>query len=131
MRRFNSWLFAGLMALVLVSCAAKTSTTNGAAQQPARVVGVVPPSSSPLSKIAPGMTKQQVSDLMGHPTDKNSYTTGKVFIPFYFGNDARRTTWYYKGMGRVAFADGNPFGGGTSEVIRVDYDPNETGVAGE
>jgi hypothetical protein len=75
------------------------------------------------------MTKHQVKELIGSPTDENSYSTGKVFIPFYFGNDARRSSWFYKGMGRVVFADGNPFGGGGSEVVRVDYDPSESGVA--
>jgi hypothetical protein len=77
------------------------------------------------------MNKKQVSDVAGHPTDENSYSTGKVWIPFYFGTDARRTSWYYKGEGVVVFADGNAFGGGTPEVIRVDYDPNESGVARE
>ena len=70
-----------------------------------------------------------MSDLIGHASDENSYSTGKVFIPFYFGNDARRTSWYYKGMGRVVFADGNAFGGGSSEVVRIDYDPTESGTA--
>jgi hypothetical protein len=85
------------------------------------------PPSSPLSKIQLGMHKMQVADILGRPSDENSYATGKIWIPFYFGNDARRTCWYYKGMGRVVFADGNAFGGGTGEVIRVD--PTESGVA--
>jgi hypothetical protein len=76
-----------------------------------------------------GMNKKQVRDILGQPADENSYMTGKVFIPFYFGTDARRTSWYYKGIGRVVFADGNAFGGGTPEVIRVDYDPTESGIA--
>jgi hypothetical protein len=76
-----------------------------------------------------GMNKKQVRDILGQPSDENSYMTGKVFIPFYFGTDARRTSWYYKGIGRVVFADGNAFGAGTPEVIRVDYDPTESGIA--
>jgi len=75
------------------------------------------------------MGKKPVKELLGTPDDENSYSTGKVFIPFYFGNDARRTSWYYKAKGRVVFADGNAFGGGAPEVIRVDYDPSESGVA--
>ena len=131
MRRFNSWFLAGSMALLLAGCAAKTPPAHDAAPQPARVVGVAAPSSSPLAKVSLGMTKQQVRDLIGPATAANSYSTGKVFIPFYFGNDAGRTSWYYKGMGRVVFADGNIFGRGTPAVIRVDYDPGESGAAGD
>ena len=75
------------------------------------------------------MTKKQVTDILGSPTDENSYSSGKAWIPFYFGNDVRRTEFLYKGVGRVVFADGNAFGGGGSEVVRVDYDPAESGVA--
>jgi len=75
------------------------------------------------------MTKKQAQDLLGAPTDQNSYSSGKAFIPFYFGNDARRSSWFYKGVGRVVFADGNVFGGGSSEVVRVEYDPGEAGIA--
>ena len=48
------------------------------------------------------MTKRQVQDLLGA---------------------------FYKGVGRVVFADGNVFGGGSSEVVRVEYDPSEAGLA--
>jgi hypothetical protein len=113
-------------------CACSTQSakdTSDAGTSAASTVAATAPSSSPLSKVQIGMNKKQVSDVAGHPTDENSYSTGKVWIPFYFGTDARRTSWYYKGEGVVVFADGNAFGGGTPEVIRVDYDPNETGVA--
>jgi len=113
------------LAMGLGACAtqtAKSSDSTVATASPA-------PPGSPLSKIHLGMTKKQVSDILGHPTDENSYSTGKAWIPFYFGNDARRTSWYYKGLGAVVFADGNVFGGGAPEVVRVDYNPNETGVA--
>jgi len=128
MRAKSTWLLIGLMAIGVAACSTQTSK-NGASSTPAAVVGVAPPSSSPLSKIMLGMQKKQVRDILGQPSDENSYMTGKVFIPFYFGNDARRTSWYYKGIGRVVFADGNAFGGGTSEVVRVDYDPAESGIA--
>jgi hypothetical protein len=113
------------LAIVLGACSTKTSqggTGSEAMAAPA-------PSGSPLSKVQLGMGKKQVKDLLGPPSDENTYMTGKAFIPFYFGNDARRTSFYYKGIGRVVFADGNVFGGGGTEVVRVDYDPSESGVA--
>ena len=44
------------------------------------------------------------------------------------GDDARRTEWSYKGLGRVVFTGGNVFGGGGGRVNRIDYDPTETGI---
>jgi hypothetical protein len=117
------------LAMVLGGCSTQTAKSGGGAEAAAVAKGVPAPPSSPLSKVQLGMNKKQVKDVLGPPTDENSYSTGKVFIPFYFGNDARRTSFYYKGMGRVVFADGNAFGGGASEVVRVDYDPTESGAA--
>jgi len=86
------------------------------------------PASSPLAKIKIGMTAQEVSNILGMPTNQVSYASGKAWIPFYFGDDARRTEWSYKGIGRVVFSGGNVYGGGGGHVERVDYDPNETGI---
>lgn len=119
-----------IMAVLLGACS--TQTSSGAAKESASAAtaeGVAPPAGSPLAKIQIGMHKTQVREILGSPSDENSYPTGKAWIPFYFGNDARRSSWYYKGIGRVVFADGNVFGGGTPEVVRVDYDPTESGVA--
>jgi len=129
MQRYAAVVATCGLAMILGACATQTSQSGGGAEAPAVAKGVPAPPSSPLSKIQLGMNKHQVKEVMGAPTDENSYSTGKVWIPFYFGNDARRSSWYYKGMGRVVFADGNAFGGGTPEVVRVDYDPSESGVA--
>lgn len=127
-------LFAsGLLLMAIHGCsrqAAQPATQSGSGA-PGRVVGAQIPPNSPLAKVQLGMGKHQVRDLLGTPNDENTYATGKAFIPWYFGNDARRTSWYYKGIGRVVFADGNVFGGGGTEVIRVDYDPGETGFASQ
>jgi hypothetical protein len=130
------WILAGSLVVFLGACAAqKSGDTSGAPAASettaAADVGVPPPPNSKLAKVHAGMGKTEVVDILGNPSGQNSYPTGKAFIPFYFGNDARRTSWYYKGLGRVVFADGNVFGGGTPEVMRVDYDPNETGIARE
>src|SRR5438552_4196626 len=123
MTRYFVWMVAGLVTLTLAACSTQTAQTSGNTANAAANVGVPAPPGTLLARVQMGMHKKQVSDAIGHPTDENSYSTGKAFIPFYFGNDARRTSWYYKGQGRVVFADGNVFGGGVSEAIRVDYDP--------
>lgn len=112
-------------AMLLGGCSTKHSDTAppAAAAAPASV-----PASSPLAKIQVGMTAQEVSNILGMPTNQVSYASGKAWIPFYFGDDARRTEWSYKGMGRVVFSGGNVFGGGGGRVNRIDYDPSETGI---
>lgn len=130
MRRMAGFVAACAVTMVLGGCAQQTAQSGGsAAPAAAAEKGVPAPPGSPLAKVQSGMTKKQVKDLLGAPTDENSYATGKAWIPWYFGNDARRTSYYYKGMGRVVFADGNIFGGGGTEVIRIDYDPTESGTA--
>ena len=136
MRSQKVFALAGSLVFLLSACAAQQSSTGSSSTssekaEAATAIAVPPPANSPLAKVKLGMSKTDVSTALGSPTGQNSYPTGKAFIPFYFGNDARRTSWYYKGMGRVVFADGNVFGGGTPEVVRVDYDPTETGIARE
>ena len=79
------------------------------------------PTDCPFAKVAHGMTIKHVYDLIGPPTDTNFYRTGKMWIPFYFGDDHIRTEAHYKGIGRITFA------GLTPKVIRVEYDPTERG----
>jgi hypothetical protein len=109
---------------MLGGCAAQ----DPGAAVPAESAAAIP-ADSPLAKLEPGMRIQEVINILGAPTDQNAYATGKAWIPWYFGDDARRTSYYYKGMGRVVFAGGNVFGGGGGNVLRVDYDPSESGVA--
>jgi len=122
MRRHT--LVAALCLLALVAgCSAKSDSA------PAPAAAAKPiPADSPLAKIKIGMTAQEVSNTLGMPTNQVSYASGKAWIPWYYGDDARRTEWSYKGLGRVVFTGGNVFGGGGGHVERVDYDPNETGV---
>jgi len=129
MNRIMAGVAASVVALTLAGCAAESKSAAAPAQSGATAKGVPAPADSPLAKVTLGMTKKQVKDVLGPPTDENSYSTGKAWIPFYFGTDARRTSFYYKGIGRVVFADGNVFGGGAPEVVRVDYDPTESGTA--
>jgi hypothetical protein len=120
---------AALCLLALTTgCSSRSSDGAApAAAEPAASTLPIPPD-SPLAKVTVGMTAQEVSNILGMPTNQISYATGKAWIPFYYGDDARRTEWSYKGLGRVIFTGGNVFGGGGGRVNRVDYDPTETGI---
>lgn len=101
--------------------AAKTPTKTEA-----KTADVPPPAGSKLAKVKLGMTDVDVRKAMGEPTGSKSYMTGKQWIPFYWGPDTGRTDWMYKGQGRVVFSR-NRYSGGL-KVIRVTYDPHETGA---
>lgn len=126
MRGFVKVVLAVGLVAMLGGCAAQDS--GAAAPEEASAAAPIP-ADSPLSKIKVGMRMQEVINILGAPTDQNSYSTGKAWIPFYYGDDVRRTAYYYKGIGRVIFTGGNVFGGGGGNVIRVDYDPSESGMA--
>ncbi len=88
--------------------------------------GTPPPPGSALAKIQVGMSDAEVRKILGDPDNANGYITGKQFIPFYYGGDTMRTDWLYKGKGRVVFSRNR--WSGNMQVVRVDYNPNETGV---
>src|SRR5262245_5282431 len=126
---------AASLALALSACA---SAGGGATDKPpaqtaaktatktdAKTADVRPPAKSKLAKVKLGMTDVDVRKAMGEPTSSKSYMTGKQWIPFYWGPDTGRTDWKYKGQGRVVFSR-NRYSGGL-KVIRVTYDPHETG----
>ena len=94
------------------------------AERPAAASAV--PSGSKLAQVKAGMSPEEVQRILGEPTSRNAYVTGKAFIPFYFGPDQTRTGWFYKGLGRVVFSGSGGFGT-ASRVQRVEYDPNEDG----
>jgi len=72
------------------------------------------------------MSMKEVYDLIGVPTDTKTYSTGKAWIPFYFGRDMARTEALYKGEGKITFT-GVGVGGVALKVYRIIYDPNEYG----
>ena len=69
----------------------------------------------------------EVSEILGKPDSEHHSVTGKAWIPYYFGDDVTRLTWYYKGLGRVNFTGGGAFGQGGGEVQSVEYDPSQGG----
>lgn len=109
--------------------AAAPATAPAATKEeaPAGEVSTKPaPAGSKLATVTNGMTEAQVIAILGPPTSQQNYVTGKAFIPFYYGPDTSRLDYRYKGIGIVCFSR-NRYSSGT-EVVRVDYDPNEDGV---
>jgi hypothetical protein len=66
------------------------------------VVGTPAPNSK-FAKLKLGMSKKQVTDLIGFPSDQNTRIGGKAFIPFYYGEDRTETLFYYKSEGSLLF----------------------------
>ncbi len=79
---------------------------------------------SKFSKLQIGMTLSEINALIGTPDDLTRNETGKRWIPFYFGNDSQRLQALYKGEGCLSYTGGNVFGGGASELVRIDSDPS-------
>jgi hypothetical protein len=121
---------AAILALstFLGACAARQSAPEPP-PQPAVAAEPVP-SGSPLARIQTGMTYEDVTNILGPPTTQIVYPSGKAWIPYYYGNDIMRSAYFYKGLGRITFASGNQFGAGRAGAVeKVEYDPNETGIA--
>ena len=87
-----------------------------------------PPAGNKLAQVQPGMSAADVMNILGPPDATTKAATGKAWIPYYYGNAARREYYFYKGVGQVIFADGNVFGGAGGEVLGVHYDPGEDGL---
>ena len=97
-------------------------------QKAGGIIGGPIPADSLFAKIEIGMPMKQVFDLIGSPTDTQSYVTGKAWMPYYFGSDAARIEARYKGQGRITFTGGTGFGR-VYKVYRIIYDPKESGYA--
>jgi outer membrane protein assembly factor BamE (lipoprotein component of BamABCDE complex) len=78
------------------------------------------PIGSPLSKINKGMGTKEVVDVLGQPNDQEMLSTGKRWIPFYYGTDHMRQRWFYKNIGWIEFS-------GHGRVLHIRYDANEDG----
>ena len=98
-----------------------------------------PPADSVFARIKPGMKFDEANKLLGEPTSKRAFCTGKHWIPFYLGRDRAYTEHYFKGQGIVVFyTDISSFGIGRyksctpqepTEVAEVHYNANESGIA--
>jgi hypothetical protein len=77
-----------------------------------------------FSQLHLGMTIKQVNEVVGFPNDTDSHESGKRWIPFYFGNDARRLEALYQNEGCLVFASGNIFGANAEgELKEIKVDP--------
>ena len=88
------------------------------------VVGTVAEGSK-LAKLQIGMSTSEVQEVFGRVPDRShTYESGKRWIPFYFGNDARRMQVLYKGEGCLVFTGGNIWGGAGGDLIQIHADPS-------
>jgi hypothetical protein len=87
------------------------------------VIGTPAPDSK-FAKLAIGMETTEVQKIVGRfPDQVHSYESGKRWIPFYFGNDARRMQVLYKGEGCLVFTGGGAFSSG-GDLIQIQVDPS-------
>lgn len=87
------------------------------------IVGTAAPGSR-FAQLQIGMEALPVQRLIGVPDAMHAHETGKRWIPFYFGTDARRMITHYKGEGCLTFTGGNVWGSGGNELIRIEVDPS-------
>jgi hypothetical protein len=78
---------------------------------------------SKFAQLQIGMQMNEVQDLMGRAPDRfHTYESGKRWIPFYFGNDARRMQAVYKGEGCLVFTGGNVWGSSGGDLVAIHHD---------
>lgn len=78
---------------------------------------------SKFAQLQIGMQMNEVQDLMGRAPDRfHTYESGKRWIPFYFGNDARRMQVLYKGEGCLVFTGGNVWGSSGGDLVAIHHD---------
>lgn len=113
-------------AMIAVSgCASSGKQGQRSASAKPAIEGNIP-AKSPFAKLAIGMSRKQVHDLIGPPTDERTYNTGKMWIPFYFGKDIIRLEDLYKGQGKITYT-GAGIGGVNYAIDHIEYDPSEDG----
>ena len=96
---------------------ADTKASNGIVGQPA--------AGSKFAKLKIGMDMSEIQNIMDRSPDRShTYESGKRWIPFYFGSDARRMQALYKGEGCLIATGGNAWGGGGGELVEITVDPS-------
>lgn len=131
--------FVACATLLAVACSS-TSPRSADTQQPTAaapakavhdkknaddaIIGTPAPDSK-FAKLKIDMEMDQVQEIMGRAPDRtHSYESGKRWIPFYFGNDARRIEALYKGEGCLRFTGGNIWGGAAGDLVQIEVDPS-------
>jgi len=81
-----------------------------------QIIGDIPHGSR-FAKLQIGMTRTEVEQLVGRPTDITAQSLGTAWVPYYFGSDTWHTESYYHGEGRLVF-DTN------SHLVLIDVSEN-------
>ena len=128
-------IFAGAAALLLAACAStgaepeatgprgvETQSIDGSFT--GEVIGQAAPDSG-FARLRIGMSTSDVQEVMDRVPDRqHTYESGKRWIPFYFGSDARRMQVLYRGEGCLIFTDGNIWGGAGGDLVQIEHDPS-------
>lgn len=129
------------VALVCAGCATNSQTKQTASAEPpasqdpntrvvksrdgsytGEIVGK-PARNAKFARLQIGMSMDETQKTMGRAPDQwHTYESGKRWIPYYFGNDARRMQAYYKGEGCLIFTAGGAWGGVGGDLIRIEND---------
>ncbi len=119
--------------LLAVACTSTTPRSVGvgapiASTETRQTTAGTPAPDSKFAKLKIDMQMDQVQAIMGRAPDRtHSYESGKRWIPFYFGNDARRIEALYKGDGCLTFTGGNIWGGAEGDLLQIVADPDPAG----
>ena len=101
-----------------------TIATSPDGRTKGEIIGTPAPGSR-FAYLRIGMSMQDVQDIMKHAPDRtDSHETGKRWIPFYFGPDARRLEALYNGEGCLSFTGGNIWGGSGGELLKIEVSPS-------
>lgn len=84
-------------------------------------VSGTPAPESRFAKVKIGMELEQVYKLIGEPDQLYNHTTGKNWIPFYFGADGQRIVTHYRGEGCLTYSAGGVFNS-KKQLLRMDVD---------
>jgi hypothetical protein len=131
-------LALGAAALTLLGCSSVSLDTRTVTAPPAntgaqvrvvrsfddRFYGEIsgdPAPESRFGRVKIGMDLEQVHKLIGEPDQIYSHTTGKVWIPFYFGADGRRIVTLHRGEGCLTYSAGGLFNS-RKQLLRMDVD---------
>lgn len=136
MLKNHALLPALIIAAVLVSACGHRREATSNASAPAKTekadesqrgeVRGTPAADSKFNKLRMGMSMKEVTAVIGEPSDKHSYITGKGFL-FSYGSDTYRQEFIYKGVGRLTFAANGGFST-ESHLIRIIHNADEKGT---
>lgn len=88
-----------------------------------RIIGTPAPDSK-FAKLEIGMEMPEIMKIMERqPDESHTYESGKRWIPFYYGNDARRMQALFRGEGCLITTGGNIWGGAGGDLIEIHVDP--------